>query len=62
MGRILVRAKLLDELAIFLGQLEDGGSRGPEGVDLLARKDIVVLPMLCRQEEGAEASSLGLLA
>lgn len=50
---VLVSLELLDELLVLGGQLDDSLARGAEGVELLAGKDVVVLPVGGQAEEGA---------
>lgn len=47
---VLVGFHLHDEILVARRELEDGGARGAEGVDLLAGEDVVALPV-CREAE-----------
>ena len=51
-------ADLGDQVLVTGGQLEDGRARGPEGLDLLAGEDVVVLPVRREAEGGAYPSML----
>lgn len=55
-GGVLVGANLGNKLLVSSGQLDDSVTRGAEGVHLLARKDVVVLPVLGKAEKCADAS------
>ena len=54
-GGILIGLERLDKLPVARGQLENSLARGAEGVDLLAGKDVITLPVLGEAEEGAYA-------
>lgn len=54
-GDLLVGPEVLDEFFVSRGEFEDGWPGRAESVDLLAVKDVVVLPVCRLAEEGTQA-------